>query len=298
MKIAVYVAASAAVLSALAAAQPAAAQDAEIRNAVARVIVIPEDRSDIAVEITRGSADLPQLTVERRGNKVRVDGGLGRRRGLFQISNDSIRNCNSGPADGRQPGEGATVEVNGMGRIRLEDAPLIVLRTPRDVDVSAGSGVYGAIGRGARSVDLGSGGCGTWTVANVDGRLEIGLGGSGIVRAGASRSLEASVGGSGSILAGVTGDLEANVGGSGNIVVAAVNGAADVSIGGSGDVTIRGGRATKLEVAIAGSGNVRFDGTAISLEASIAGSGDVRVAEVTGPVSRSIVGSGEVRIGR
>ena len=298
MKIAAYAAASAAVLAALAAAQPAAAQDAEIRNAVARVIVIPEDRTDIAVEITRGAADLPQLTVERRGDKVRIDGGLGRRRSLLQFSSDSIRSCNAGRADGRQPGEGATVEVNGMGRIRLEDAPLIVLRTPRDVDVSSEGGVYGSVGRGARSVDLGAGGCGGWTVANVDGRMEISVGGSGSVRSGTSRSLEANVGGSGSILAGATGDLEANVGGSGNIVVAGVNGVADVSIGGSGDVTIRGGRASTLEVAIAGSGNVRFDGTANSLEASIAGSGDVRVAEVTGPVSRSIVGSGEVRVGR
>ena len=298
MKIAVYAAASAAVLAAFAAAQPAAAQEAEIRNAVARVIVIPEDRADIAVEITRGSADLPQLTVERRGSKVRIDGGLGRRRSMRQFNSDSIRECNDGRADARQPGAGATVEVRSKGRIRLEDAPLIVLRTPRDVDVSSESGVYGAVGRGARSVELGAGGCGNWTVANVDGRLEIGVGGSGTVRAGTSRSLEASVGGSGSIFAGGTGDLEASIGGSGSIVVAGVNGPAEVSIGGSGDVTVRGGRATTLEVAVAGSGNVRFDGVAASLEASIAGSGDVRVAEVTGAVSRSIVGSGEVRIGR
>jgi hypothetical protein len=297
MKFAVYAAASAAVLTAFA-ALPAAAQEAEIRNAVARVIVIPEDRTDIAVEITQGSADLPRLTVERRGDKVRIDGGLGRRRSMLQFNNDSIRSCNNGRADARQPGEGATVEVAGKGRIRLEDAPLVVVRTPRDVDVNSGSGVYGAIGRGARSVELGAGGCGNWTVANVDGRLEIGVGGSGTVRAGTSRSLEASVGGSGSILTGATGGLEASVGGSGNIVVAGVDGPAEVSIGGSGDVNIRGGRASTLEVAIAGSGNVRFDGVANSLEASIAGSGDVRVAEVTGPVSRSIVGSGEVRVGR
>ena len=298
MKFAVYAAASAAVLAAFAAAQPAAAQDAEIRNAVARVIIIPEDRADIAVEITPGSADLPQMTVERRGSKVRIDGGLGRRRSVLQFSNDSVRECNNGRADARQPGEGATVELAGKGRIRLEDAPLVVLRTPRNVDVSSGSGVYGSIGRGARSVDLGAGGCGNWTVANVDGRLEVAVGGSGAIRAGTSRSLEASVGGSGSIFAGATGDLEANIGGSGSIVVAGVNGPAEVSIGGSGDVTIRGGRASTLEVAVAGSGNVRFDGTADSLEASIAGSGDVRVGEVTGAVSRSIVGSGEVHIGR
>jgi hypothetical protein len=298
MKIAVYAAASAAVLAAVAAAQPAAAQEAEIRNAVARVIVIPEDRADVAVEITPGSADLPQLTVERRGGKVRIDGGLGRRRSVMQFTNDSIRQCNNGRADARQPGEGATVEVRGKGRIRLEDAPLIVLRTPRDVDVDSESGVYGSIGRGARSVDLAAGGCGNWTVANVDGRLEIGVGGSGSVRAGSSRSLDASVAGSGSIFAGGTGDLDASIGGSGSIVVASISGPADISIGGSGDVTVRGGRAGALDVAIAGSGNVRFDGTAASLDVAIAGSGDVRVAEVTGPVSRSIMGAGEVHVGR
>lgn len=298
MKIAVYAAASAAVLTALAAAQPAAAQEAEIRNAVARVVVIPEDRADIAVEITPGAADLPQLTVERRGDKVRIDGGLGRRRSMLQFSSDSIRECNNGPADARQPGEGATVVLAGKGRIRLEDAPLVVLRTPRDVDVNAGSGVYGAVGRGARSVELGSGGCGNWTVANVEGRLDISLGGSGTVRAGTSHTLDASVGGSGSVFTGPTGGLEASIGGSGSIAVASIDGPVDVAIGGSGDITIRGGRATSMDVAVAGSGNVRFDGIAASLDASIAGSGDVRVREVTGVVSRSIVGSGEVRVGR
>ena len=64
------------------------------------------------------------------------------------------------------------------------------------------------------------------------------------------------------------------------------------------DVRLDGAGADMTDVAVAGSGNVRFDGTANSLEASIAGSGDVRITEVTGPVSRSIVGSGEVRIGR
>ncbi|MET4683057.1 GIN domain-containing protein [Brevundimonas faecalis] len=298
MKIAVYAAASAAVLVALAAAQPASAQDAEIRHAVARVIVIPEDRADIGVEITQGSANLPQLRVERRGSKVMIDGGLGRRRNLNPFSDSGIRNCNNGPADARQPGDGATIEVRSVGRIRLEDAPLIVLRTPRDVDVNAGDGVFGSVGRGARSVELGAGGCGGWTVANVDGRLEINVGGSGSVRAGTSRSLEANVGGSGSIIAGATGALDAGIGGSGDIVVARADGAVDIAIGGSGSVRVRGGSATSLEVAIGGSGDVRFDGTAASLDASIAGSGDVRVREVTGPVSRAIVGSGEVLIGR
>ncbi|WP_312219360.1 GIN domain-containing protein [Brevundimonas sp.] len=278
-------------------AAPALADEVTIRNAVARVIVIPEDRADVGVEITPGSAGLPELRLERRGGQVRIDGGLGRGRGM-SFGGGQIGSCNSGPADARQPGDGATVEVRGKGRIRMEDAPLIVLRTPRDVDVNGGGAVFGAVGRGARSVDLGTGGCGSWTVANVDGDVELSVGGSGSIRAGTSRNLEAAVGGSGSIYAGATGALEANVGGSGSIDVARVDGETEIAIGGSGGVKVRGGSASSLKVSIGGSGDVRFDGTAGDVSAAIAGSGDVRVAEATGRVSRSIVGSGDLRIGR
>jgi len=274
-------------------AAPAFAAEVTIRNAVARVIVIPEDRADVGVEITQGSADLPELRIERRGDQVRIDGSLGRSRGMG-FNSGLIGSCNNGRADARQPGDGATVEVRGKGRIRMEDAPMIVLRTPRDVDVNGGGAVFGSIGRGARSVDLGSGGCGSWTVADVD----LSVGGSGSIRAGTSRNLEASVGGSGSVLAGATGRLEANVGGSGSIEVARVDGETEIAIGGSGGVRVRAGRAPSLKVSIGGSGDVRFEGTAGDVSAAIAGSGDVRVAEATGRVSRSIVGSGDLRIGR
>lgn len=278
-------------------AAPAFAAEVTIRNAVARVIVIPEDRADVGVEITQGSAGLPQLRVERRGDQVRIDGGLSGSRGMG-FNSGLIGSCNNGRTEARQPGDGATVEVRGKGRIRMEDAPMIVLRTPRDVDVNGGGAVFGSIGRGARSVDLGSGGCGSWTVANVDGDVDLSVGGSGSIRAGTSRNLEASVGGSGSVFAGATGRLEANVGGSGNIEVARVDGETEIAIGGSGGVRVRAGRAPSLKVSIGGSGDVRFEGTAGDVSAAIAGSGDVRVAEATGRVSRSIVGSGDLRIGR
>lgn len=291
----------AAIGSALAAsavlAAPALAADVTIRNAVARVIVIPEDRADIGVEITQGAAGLPDLRIERRGSDVTIDGSLGRGRGM-SVSGAQIGSCNSGPADARQPGEGASVEVRGKGRIRMEDAPLIVLRTPRDVDVTGGGALFGSIGRGARSVELGNGGCGAWTVANVDGDVDLSVGGSGNIRAGTSRNLEAAVGGSGSIFAGATGSLDASVGGSGSIDVARVDGDTDIAIGGSGGVRVRGGRAPSLEVSIGGSGDVLFNGSAGDVSAAIAGSGDVRVSEASGRVSRSIVGSGNLRIGR
>lgn len=289
---------AAAAAAVVAAAGPALAKnpEVEIEHAVARVVVIVEDRADVGVEIQQGSSRLPALRVERNGDQVRIDGGLGRRVGGVSLG-DSIRNCRSGP-DGTRPGQGASVEVRSLGRINVEDAPLIVIRSPRAVNIDAGGAVYGSIGRGASSVDLGNGGCGDWVIANTDGPVDVSMGGSGAVMIGTSRSLEAALGGSGELTAGATGRLDLAMGGSGEARLAEVNGDVDIAIGGSGEVTIRRGRAPKMDISIGGSGDVDFGGVAGDVSVSIAGSGDIRIAEATGAVSRSIVGSGDIRIGR
>lgn len=268
--------------------------EVEIDNAVARVAVVVEDRTDIAVEVEQGSSGLPALRVTRNGADVRIDGGL-RRRGVFS-GGGTIRDCRPGPDRG-QPGAGASVEVRDVGRVNLSDAPLIVIRTPRAVNVDASGAVFGSIGRGAASVHLANGGCGTWHVANTQGPVSLSVGGSGDMRAGTSTALEASIAGSGSVSAGATGSLEVSVAGSGDAVVARADGATDISIAGSGDVAVRTGAAPRLSISIAGSGDVTFGGVAGDVDVSIAGSGDVSVARATGSVSRSIVGSGDVRIG-
>ena len=290
---------SAAAAVALAAASPALAKpgpEVEIEHAVARVVVIVEDRADIGIEIEQGASELPALRLERDGANVRIDGGLGRRLAGIRMG-DSIRNCRSGP-DKTRPGQGASVEVRNIGRVNLDDAPLIVIRAPRDVNIDAGGAVYGSIGRGASSVELGNDGCGDWVVANTDGPVDLSFGGSGAVTVGTSRSLDVSLGGSGEVIAGATGSLDLSMGGSGEAQIAQVDGDADISIGGSGEVAIRRGRIPNLSVSIAGSGDIDFGGVAGDVSVSIAGSGDIRIAEATGAVSRSIVGSGDIRIGR
>lgn len=270
--------------------------EVEIEHAVARVVVIVEDRADIGVEIEQGASELPALRIERDGANVRIDGGLGRRLAGIRMG-DSIRDCRAGP-DQTRPGQGASVEVRNIGRVNLDDAPLIVIRAPRDVNVDAGGAVYGSIGRGARSVELGNGGCGDWVVANTDGPVDVSSAGSGDLLVGTSQSLEVSLAGSGDLTAGGTGRLEASIAGSGGAAIAEVNGDTDISIAGSGEVAIRRGRAPKLDISIAGSGDIDFGGVAGDVSVSIAGSGDIRIAEATGAVSRSIVGSGDIRIGR
>lgn len=296
---AILLSAAAAATVAAALAGPALARpgpEVEIEHAVARVVVIVEDRADIGVEIEQGASRLPALRVQRRGSDVRITGGLGRRMAGFRFGDD-IRDCRSGP-DQTRPGQGASVEVRGLGRINLDDAPRIVIRAPRDVTIEAGGAVYGSIGRGAASIDLGNGGCGDWVVANTDGPVEISSGGPGTMMIGTSRSLDLSLAGSGDVTAGATGRLDLSLAGSGSATIAEANGDVDISIAGSGETAIRRGRAPNLEISIAGSGDVDFGGTAGDVSVSIAGSGDVRVAEATGSVSRSVIGSGDIRIGR
>ena len=306
-----------AAVAALAASVPAFAQQApgpevEIEHTVARVAVVVEDRTDIAVEIEQGSSGLPVVRVTRDGANVRIDGGLSSRSFLNRRS--SIRNCRSG-AEGGQPGANASVEVRNVGRVNLSDAPLIVIRTPRNVNVEASGAVFGSVGRGAASVELHTSGCGNWNVANTEGPVSLGIGGSGDIRAGTSSSMDVEIGGSGSVTLGATGDLDISIGGSGSIVaatarglevaiggsgdvaVARIDGPLDVSIAGSGDVLVRGGTSPDVSVSMLGSGDVTFNGVAGDVDVSIMGGGDVTISRATGSVSRSIAGGGDVRIG-
>jgi hypothetical protein len=290
-----------AVIAAVAAtvmAAPAFAKDGpqvEIRHAVARVAVIVEDRADIAVEVEQGTSGLPAIQVTREGNEVRVDGGL-RRRG-FLNRRDSIQDCRSGPDNAARPGDGASVEVRDHGRINISDAPLIVIRTPRQVNISASGAVFGSVGRGASSVDLGASGCGYWNVANTEGPVSLSIAGSGDMRAGTSASLDISIAGSGSASGGVTRDLDVSIAGSGDVAVARIEGPMDVSIAGSGDVVVRDGTSPEVSISIMGSGDVTFGGVAGDVDVSMAGGGDVNITRATGAVSRSIAGSGDIRIG-
>lgn len=262
------------------AAGAAQAASVDIKDAVARVTVVPENRSDIKVEIVHANPNLP-LQIRSMGGRTIVDGDLDRR----------IRSC-GGPLPGKR------VHVRGVGDVSWNEMPQIVIRTPRDVDVDAGGAVFGQVGRSA-SLDLGNAGCGDWTVANVEGRMRISQAGSGDTRAGDAGSARIRIAGSGDIaLADVRGAAEIDIAGSGDVRVASVAGPLDVQVAGSGDVHVLAGRATTMNVRIAGSGDVDFGGSADTLKAHIMGSGDVRAREVRGGVSKTVMGSGGVTVGR
>ena len=256
-----------------------AAPAVEIRGAAARVQVIPESRADIQVVLVHADPRLP-IRVRRLGDRVFVTGDVGHR----------IRSC-IGP-DGR-PG----VAVFGRGAIAYQQLPQLIIRTPAAVRLVAGEAVFGDIGRAA-SVDFTNQGCGDWTLADVVGRLRLTQAGAGAARAGAAGSSDLSVIGTGGVSVGVVrGGLSAVSSGAGDITAAAVYGRVDARVGGSGDIDLASGAVGDMTVSIAGSGAVRFRGSARTLRASIAGTGDVSVERVTGAVTRQVFGAGKVRIG-
>jgi hypothetical protein len=261
------------------AAGAAGAASVEVKDAVARVTVIPENRSDIKIEVIRANPQLP-LEVRSFAGRTILDGRLGRR----------IRDCHGS-------GENVAVRVRGVGDVAWRDMPQVVIRTPRDVDLDAGGAVWGAVGR-STSLKLGNAGCGDWTVANVEGAMRISQAGSGDTRTGSSGPANVRVAGSGDTVVGdVRGGLDVDIAGSGDVAVASIAGPLDVHVAGSGDVKVAAGRATTMTVSVAGSGDVDFRGTADSLKARIAGSGDVHAREVRGQVSKTVMGSGGVTVG-
>lgn len=253
----------------------------KIKDAVARVVIIPENRSDVKVEFLTTNASLP-LTVRNEGGKVVVDGGLRMSR---------INGCNS--RNGK-----TWVKVRGVGEVAYDNIPQVAIRTPLDVRVGAAGAVFGDIGR-SDSVELANAGCGDWTVANTRGKLEVSQAGSGDTRTGSANAAEISIMGSGDVSTkAISGDLEANIAGSGDVSVASIGGKLEGNIAGSGDITVAGGRSRAVEVSVMGSGDVTFKGEADEVEISVMGSGDVRIAKVNGRVQKHVAGSGDVIIGQ
>ena len=261
------------------AAGAANAAAVEVKDAVARVTVIPENRTDIKVEFLSTNPRLP-LMVDNRFGRTVIDGGLRRR----------IRNC-------RGRGDSVRVEVREVGEVAWRDMPQVVIRTPKDVSLETGGAVFGSVGRSA-SLDLGNAGCGDWTIGNVEGRMRLSQAGSGDARTGSAGEAKIRVAGSGDVfMADIKGPVAVDIAGSGNVSMTSVNGPLEARVAGSGDIKIGAGHATTMAVTIAGSGDVDFGGVAESLTARIAGSGDVRAKQVRGSVSKVVMGSGGVRIG-
>lgn len=277
MRLAIAVAASVAVLTAAGAA--AAAPSVEIRDAVVRVTVIPENRADVKVEMLTTNARLP-LEVRTSGSQTVISGGLAHR----------IYDCHT-------RGEAPTAWVRGVGAVDFKDMPQVVIRTPRAVAVEAGGAVYGSIGRAA-SLELENSGCSAWTVADAAGEATVRESGAGSVRMGSAVKLDVRLSGAGSIHATeIHQGMDATVSGAGGVTVDDLAGGLQAHLSGVGHIKVAKGHVGAIHASISGVGGVDVGGEADSLDASISGFGGIRVKSVTGPVTKSVSGGGHVTIG-
>jgi hypothetical protein len=257
----------------------AAAPSVEIRDAVVRVTVIPEDRSDIKVEMLTTNKDLP-VEVRVQGGETVIDGNLGHR----------IYNC-------RTHGDHPAVGVRGVGEVAYADMPQVVIHAPKAVIIESGGAAVGSIGRSG-SLDLSNSGCSAWTVADVAGDAALRESGVGNVRMGSSGRLDLRLSGTGSVHAThVRQGLDATLSGAGGLTVDELSGAMQAHISGAGHVKVIQGHAGAIRASVSGVGSVDFGGQAESLDAQISGIGGIRVKEVTGSVTKSVSGGGHITIG-
>lgn len=251
----------------------------ELRDLAARVVVTPEDRSDIDIRVRYGKAQVPTLMVSHRGQTTVLNGHLSDRFHGFGLR------VNISDNRGR-------VAIGGLGDVAVDDLPLVLVRVPMHASIRDSAYVLGRVDA-AQSVDLVMNGGGAWTVGPVNGPLSIISSGSGDIHVTqAGDAIVDTMGGGAIILDGV-GALKASLTGSGDFVVGR-SGVTEVQNQGSGDMTL--GHAAALRVELNGSGDMTVGSVDNGLSLINNGSSDVRVNRVAGPVTLNLAGSGDVDI--
>jgi hypothetical protein len=254
MKSLIILAASAAALATPCLAAP----QLRLKDLVAEVRIIPENRADFQVSVTRTYPGLPQIRLVPQGGGLVVDGGLHKR----------IKGC----------GAFGTIAVRGGPRVPKNRVPQIVIRAPLAFGVGANGYVKGQIGP-SRALSMDVSGCGDWKVGDVAGQLDLDVSGLGDVDIGR------------------TGSAHVELSGLGDVDIASVNGPLNVSASGLGDVEVHGGHATVMRASLSGMGDLSFKGVADSLDADASGMGEINVAKVTGPVHKSRSGLASINVG-
>ncbi|ESQ86882.1 hypothetical protein ABAC460_21940 [Asticcacaulis sp. AC460] len=252
----------------------------ELRDLAARVVVTPEDRSDIDIKVRYGKAKVPALMVSQRGNVTVLNGHLSGGRGLAHIEFDE-----EDLARGQ-------VVIAGMGKVKIDDLPLVFVRVPNNAVVKDAALTVGHV-KPSLSLDMIMSGGGQWTVEPVAGPLNIINSGSGDISLSTAGDAIIDNTGSGDIDVQSVRRLKLTQTGSGGF---SAQNSLDVEIfnQGSGDVQVMSARSVKAKMN--GSGDLSLGNVMNGLTLVNTGSSDVSVQKIAGPVSLSLAGSGDVDI--
>jgi len=261
----------------------------ELRDMVARVVVTPEERSDVDIRVRYGKAKVPTLMVSHRGNVTVLNGHLNDR------PNDSVFNLriNFDGGDRDVSFDNGMVDIDGIGRVSVDDLPLVYIRVPSHAVVKDNSDSLGHINP-SQSLDLILNGGGDWTVDPVNGPLNVISSGASNLHVTAAGDAIVDNMGSGDIELGAVRALKVSLVGSGNFV-SRQSAATDIQNMGSGDVSL--GRVGDLKAQLAGSGDLTLERVGGRLQLSNFGSSDVHIGSLNGgPAVLELSGSGDVDI--
>jgi hypothetical protein len=300
----------------------AAAPGLTITRTAAIISVVPEDRADIAVTITPGSAKAPLPKLVAGGDQLRIEGG---------VKGGWAQSCRRGDKP-----ESLRLRYGAGPALRAQDLAQITVRTPRTLALNIANDAFTEIAPSAGG-EVRTAGCGRTSLGVAGGRLILRLDGSGDIVAAGAQTASLTLDGSGDVEIGaVKGALQARLDGSGDIKVNTVAGAADLALNGSGDIKlvsaqaglnallngsgdivveraqgdvrlqldgsgdvgVKAGEATQLAIVARGSGDVRFDGTAAKVSVTANGASTVVVGKAIGPVNVNKADSATVEIGR
>jgi hypothetical protein len=256
----------------------------ELRDLAARVVVTPENRSDIDVRVRYGKAKVPVLMVSHRGNVTVLDGHLSSlQHGLhFNISfNDS----NEGVDHGR-------VFITGVGDVDIGDLPMVFVRVPMNAEVKDSAYTFGTVGP-SNSLNFILNGCGDWNIASVNGPLNIIDSGSGSIHVASAGDSVIDNMGSSDIQVGRVRRLKLSLSGSGGFKAEQSD---DTQLQNMGSSDVQLGRVGLLKAQLNGSGDLQLDGVGGGLTLINTGASDVTINRLNGPASLQMTGSGDVHI--
>lgn len=272
------------------------ARNLEIDGVMADVNVQPHQSDQIEVTISgtasqvkgisvKKSVDAVCITEARGGSGVNVNvwGGSAVAMGTgssVTIGSNNVVNC------GNVRVSGVNITTNGdcsisSGNIFQRFASAFT-RSPQSRSVVVTDNCNGLI---KITVKLPQGGAvrledvfGTSVIGDTDGDLQV----------------EAS---NGSVQAGRVVNANLEISGVSKINVAEVNGTLDMEVSGCGNIRVNGGKVSKLDIEVSGTGHATFDGAADKAKLEVSGCGSINVASVKNKPKQEVSGVGKIKVG-
>lgn len=257
----------------------------ELKNMVARVHIIPENRDDVDIKVRYGNARVPTLLVSRKGDTIILNGQINTDlpRGGFKMTIKVQGDPNS---------KSFRFVVPNQGHMNMSDAPEVFIRVPNDARIKEDGIIYGDVAP-SQNLEIISCGQGVWKLDTVKDTLSIVSCGSTDFQAERAENILINGSGSGDFYITKAIRLKANMTGSGDMVIDSAR-SVEIVNSGAGDNHINSANEAFLK--LSGAGDVSLQRMIGPLRIESNGNGDVHVDTLLGPVVINMAGSGDVTI--